>query len=67
MKLAAGKMTLRQNDVLELTPSCDIEAALLADERLKLILDPTGLFLHSLCESRVEKADKQRMLRFFCL
>lgn len=50
MKLAAHKMTIRagRDDVLELLPSCDIEEVLLSDERLKAVLDPTGLFLHSL-------------------
>jgi len=50
MKLAAFKMTVRSDltDTLELLPSCNIEDVLLSDERLKGILDPTGLFLHSL-------------------
>jgi hypothetical protein len=50
MKLAAYKMTIRseQDDSLELLSSCDIESLLLSDERLKAMLDPTGLFLHSL-------------------
>lgn len=50
MKLAAAKMTIRLEggDSLELLSSCDIEEVLLSDERLKAVLDPTGLFLHSL-------------------
>jgi hypothetical protein len=50
MKLAAFKMTARleQDNSLELLSSCDIEDVLLSDERLKTVLDPTGLFLHSL-------------------
>lgn len=50
MKLAAHKMTIRvgHDDMVELLPSCDIEEVLLSDERLKTVLDPTGLFLHSL-------------------
>jgi hypothetical protein len=43
-------MTLRleQDKSLELLSSCDIEDVWLSDERLKAVLDPTGLFLHSL-------------------
>lgn len=50
MKLAAHKMITRsgRGGALELLPSCDIEEVLLSDERLKAVLDPTGLFLHSL-------------------
>jgi hypothetical protein len=50
MKIAAYKMALRseQDNSLELLSSCDIEDVLLSDERLKAVLDPTGLFLHSL-------------------
>jgi hypothetical protein len=48
MKLAAYKMTTLSGHKLELLPSCDVEGVLLSDERLKAILDPTGLFLHSL-------------------
>jgi hypothetical protein len=50
MKIAAYQMTAvsERHHCLELLPSCDIEDVLLADERLKMVLDPTGLFLHSL-------------------
>lgn len=48
MKLAAREMTTRGGGALELLPSCDIEKVLLLDERLKAVLNPTGLFLHSL-------------------
>lgn len=48
MKTAAGKMISIYNNNLELNPSCDIEEITSADEKLKLVLDPTGLFLHTL-------------------
>ena len=50
MKIAAYKMTdiPEPRHCLELLPSCDIEEILLSDDRLKMILSPTGLFLHSL-------------------
>lgn len=50
MKIAAYKMTAlsQANRFVELVSSCDVEDVLLSDERLKLVLDPTGLFLHSL-------------------
>jgi hypothetical protein len=50
MKIAAYKMTMRseKEDVLDLLSSCDVEDVLLADERLKTVLDPTAIFLHSL-------------------
>jgi hypothetical protein len=50
MKIAAHKMTdvIEPRHRLELLPSCDIEEILLSDDRLKMILSPTGLFLHSL-------------------
>jgi hypothetical protein len=60
MKLAAYKMTIRseQNNSLELLSSCEIEAVLLADERLKSVLDPSGLFLHSLLIPTRSTAEK---------
>ncbi|HJQ34994.1 MAG TPA: hypothetical protein VJ866_22785 [Pyrinomonadaceae bacterium] len=50
MKAAALEMTTRpaRGNSLELLPSCDVEDVLLSDRRLEAVLDPTGLFLHSL-------------------
>ncbi len=50
MKAAAAAMTTSPagGGPLELLPSCDVEDVLLSDRRLEVVLDPTGLFLHSL-------------------
>jgi len=48
MMLAAFRMTLRRGNTIELLPYCFMDEILLSDERLKQIIDPTGLFLNSL-------------------
>jgi len=48
MMLAAKQMSLIDEGVLELLPSCSIDDVLLSDEQLKKINEPTGLFLNSL-------------------
>jgi len=49
MKIAAHKMTIQSEDKsIDLLPTCNLEEVLLSDERLRAVLDPTGLFLHSL-------------------
>jgi hypothetical protein len=60
MKLAAYKMTTlsEQNNTLELLSSCEVDEVLLSDERLKAIIDPAGLFLHSLLIPSRSNAEK---------
>lgn len=60
MKLAAYKMTIlsEQNNALELLSSCEVDEVLLSDERLKAIIDPAGLFLHSLLIPSRSNAEK---------
>jgi hypothetical protein len=48
MMSAAHKMTQRVENSLELLPDCVIDDVISADEQLKNIKDPTGLFLNSL-------------------
>lgn len=48
MKLAARAMTSTENGALELLPSCNLDEVCTHDSQLRSILDPTGLFLHSL-------------------
>lgn len=48
MKSAAAEMTVIENGCVELLPQCDLDKVTRDDPKLSLILDPTGLFLHSL-------------------
>lgn len=47
MESAAAAMTQVHDDVIELLPSCQLEQAMKTNDRLQHIVDPTGLFLHS--------------------
>jgi hypothetical protein len=59
MKIAASKMTLIQNNHLELLPFCDIEEIKAENPDLAFSLDAVGLFLHSLLEQEKSTAEKQ--------
>jgi hypothetical protein len=59
MKIAASKMTLIQNNHLELLPFCDIEEIKADNPDLAFSLDAVGLFLHSLLEQEKSTAEKQ--------
>lgn len=59
MKIAASKMTLVQNNRLELLPFCDIEEIKAESPDLAFSLDAVGLFLHSLLEEEKSTAEKQ--------
>lgn len=59
MKIAAAKMTLIQNNHLELLPFCDIEEIKAESPDLAFSLDAVGLFLHSLLEQEKSTAEKQ--------
>jgi hypothetical protein len=50
MKIAANKMTKKDlaTKTLELLPTCNVDELLLSDEHFKGVLDPTGIFLHTL-------------------
>ena len=54
MMLAASCMVVQESNALELLPSCSVDEVKKLDEELKRIVDPTGLFLHSLlvCERK---------------
>lgn len=59
MKIAASKMTVVQNNRLELLPFCDIEEIKEENSDLAFSLDAIGLFLHSLLEQEKSTAEKQ--------
>lgn len=59
MKIAASKMTIIQDNRLELLPFCDIEEIKSESPDLAFSLDAVGLFLHSLLEQEKSTAEKQ--------
>ena len=59
MKIASSKMTLIENNNLELLPSCDIETIKNEDVQFKQLLDSVSLFLHSLLEEESSTAEIQ--------
>ena len=64
MMLAAQQMTNVSGDDVELLPDCSIANVLLSDEKLKGIVDPTGLFLNSLLVPVLARSHESLRIRF---
>lgn len=64
MMLASQRMTNIRGKDIELLPDCTIDSVLLADKKLKCMLDPTGLFLNSLLVPVLLRPHELLRLRF---
>jgi len=62
--LAAQQMTNVNGVDVELLPDCSIDDVLISDEKLRGIVDPTGLFLNSLLVPVLTRSHQSLRIRF---
>jgi hypothetical protein len=64
MMLAAHQMTNLNGDDIELLPDCYLDNVLLSDEKLRGVVDPTGLFLNSLLVPIIARSHELIRIQF---